>query len=474
MPGDEIDLLEIDQGLVVAPAGCGKTQLIVDALSHHDKPKPILVLTHTNAGVAALRTRLKREGVNPSSYRLATIDGWAIRLISMFPQRAAHDPQIIQSQRPNYPKIREAAFELLKAGHINDVIEASYTRLLVDEYQDCSIRQHYIVGYASDVIPTCVVGDPMQAIFDFGNDQLADWDKHVCGHFERVAELNQPWRWINAKSEELGQWLLDVRRALLAGEGIDMKTVPRAIHWIQLDGSASDHAKLLRAGRVNPPDGVGSVLIIGDSTSPASQQKFASKTPGAVTVESVDLRDLVSFAQRFNIGSPEALLQVGQFAQGLMTSVGAADLIRRVGVIARGTARKEPNDVEHAALAFEHERSFERVADLLVAINKDAGVRVYRPAVLRACLRALEMCSGPNDVSFHESAMRVREQSRFQGRTLPKRAVGSTLLLKGLEAEVVVVLNADPLNARNLYVAMTRGSKQLTLCSKEQVLKPSF
>jgi hypothetical protein len=53
---------------------------------------------------------------------------------------------------------------------------------------------------------------------------------------------------------------------------------------------------------------------------------------------------------------------------------------------------------------------------------------------------------------------------------LPKRAVGSTLLLKGLEAEVAVVLDAANLDARNLYVAMTRGSKKLIICSETPVL----
>ena len=41
----EVDLLAVDRGLVVAPAGCGKTQLIVDALAHYQGARPILVLT---------------------------------------------------------------------------------------------------------------------------------------------------------------------------------------------------------------------------------------------------------------------------------------------------------------------------------------------------------------------------------------------------------------------------------------------
>ena len=81
----EVDLLSIDRGSVTAPAGCGKTQLIVDALARHHGPKPILVLTHTNAGVMALRSRLKTAEVPTSSYKLATLDGWAMRLAATFP-----------------------------------------------------------------------------------------------------------------------------------------------------------------------------------------------------------------------------------------------------------------------------------------------------------------------------------------------------------------------------------------------------
>lgn len=76
-------------------------------------------------------------------------------------------------------------------------------------------------------------------------------------------------------------------------------------------------------------------------------------------------------------------------------------------------------------------------------------------------------------MDFEEAAIQVREQSRLLGRSLPKRAVGSTLLLKGLEADVAVVLNVDKLNRQNLYVAMTRGSKRLVICSREREPRPS-
>ncbi len=473
MAANDIDLLAIDRGTVTAPAGCGKTQLIADALTRYTEEKPILVLTHTNAGVVALRGRLDRAGVPAKAYRLSTIDGWAMRLISTFPARSAHDPEILELASPgtDYPNIRVAAARLLKAGHVTDILAASYARLIVDEYQDCSVRQHAVVAYAAKTLPTCVLGDPMQAIFGFGRDNLAKWEEEVCGFFPLAGELDTPWRWINANAEPLGDWLLEVRGRLLRGEPIDLRTAPAHVSWVELDGT-EDHQRRLVAGRVRPPGGNGHVLIIGDSTSPDSQRRFASQTPGAVTVEAVDLKDLVSFARDFNVGAPDVLEKLARFAQRLMTNVGASDLIRRVQSLTRGIARNPPTDVEQAALAFVQTPSPRAAVNLLVEIGKEGGVRTHRPAVLRACIKALQLCDGTEGLTFHDAAIRVREQNRLVGRPLPRRAVGSTLLLKGLEAEVAVVLNAGDLDARNLYVAMTRGSNGLTVCSPSRILNP--
>jgi DNA helicase-2/ATP-dependent DNA helicase PcrA len=474
MPDDDIDLLAIERGTVTAPAGCGKTHLIADALTRHASVKPILVLTHTNAGVVALRGRLDRLSVPSKAYRLSTIDGWAMRLISTFPSRTAHNPDLLKLAHPgtDYPNIRVAAAKLLKAGHINDVLAASYARLIVDEYQDCSIRQHAVVSYAAQTLPTCILGDPMQAIFGFGADDLAEWDEQVCAYFPLAGELTTPWRWINAGTEPLGRWLLDVRGRLSRGEPIDLRAAPDGVSWVELDGT-EDHQRRLRAARVRPPGRDGCVLIIGDSTNPDGQRQFASQTPGAVTVEAVDLRDLVSFARGFDLNRPDALERLANFAQSVMRNVGAADLVRRVQTLMRGTARNLPSNVEAIALSFVRAPSHRAAIDVLVEIGKEGGVSAHRPAVLRACIKALQLCDGTDGLSLHEAAMHMREQNRLIGRPLPRRAVGSTLLLKGLEAEAAVILNAGSLDARNLYVAMTRGSKSLTVCSRSPVLNPA-
>lgn len=398
-----------------------------------------------------------------------------MRLISTFPTRSAHNPDILKLANPanDYLTIRNSATKLLTDGHINDILAASYARLIVDEYQDCSVRQHALVAWAAQTLPTCVLGDPLQAIFGFGGDQLARWTEDVCAYFPIAGELTTPWRWINAEAEPLGQWLLEVRSKLLSRQPIDLRLAPAAVSWVELDGTQQDHQKRLSAARVRPPDGIGCVLIIADSKSPDGQRAFASQTPGAIVVEAVDLKDLVAFARSFNISAPDALERLTQFAQSVMTNVGAANLIQRVQSLSRGTARNPPTDVERFALSFFQAPSHSTAVDLLVEISKEAaGVRTHRPAVLRACNKAFQLCDGEKDMSFLDAAIRMREQNRLIGRPLPKRAVGSTLLLKGLEAEVAVVLNGCDLDARNLYVAMTRGSKALIICSKRPILFP--
>jgi DNA helicase-2/ATP-dependent DNA helicase PcrA len=472
MAAAELDLRTIGRGLVIAPAGCGKTQLITDALARHDGSKPILVLTHTNAGVAALRGRLERAGVKPSAYRAATLDGFAIRLISTFPQRAGHDPRIVTAARPNYEAIRDTATRLVAAGHLNDVLAASFGHLFVDEYQDCSIRQHALVTWLAQGLPTAIVGDPFQAIFGFGADPLADWQTDVLSFFPKAGELVTPWRWNNAGEHDLGQWLLSIRPDLAAGKPIDLRNAPGSVQWIQLDGRQDD-AMRRAAAAVDAP-GEAKVLIIGDSTDPRGQRRFARQVEGAVTVEAVDLRDLTDFGSTLDLSKPGALSVVTDFAENFMSTFSANDLVRSVTAARACKLGRALSAMEEAAVRFEESRSLADVADLLAAINRTGGVRCYRPAVLAAAQRALQLAASPDGPSFREATVTIREHSRLIGRPIAKRSVGSTLLLKGLEAEISVVLNAGALDARNLYVAMTRGSCRVLVCSPSPILNPPW
>jgi hypothetical protein len=472
MANPAIDLLGVTRGSVTAPAGCGKTQLIADTLAAHSGTKPVLVLTHTNAGVAALRARFMVLSVPPKTYRLATIDGWSMRLVSMFPVRSELDPPVLKLENPsqNYPAIRQAAIRLLASGALDSALKSSYAHLIVDEYQDCSVPQHSLVWYTSLILPTCVLGDPMQAIFGFKGNPLIGW-KTVQEHFADAGTLNVPWRWRKAGAEPFGRWLLAVREALRTGVPVDLTSFPSSVQWQPID-VANPHFAKLAAAQTSAPNGIGRVLVMCNGMNKTGQHDLASQTPGAVTAEAVDMTDLLKFMRAFSLSAPPtALQQLFGLAQSVMTNCGIAELNRRLDTLTRQTAKNPPNAIEAAALAFLGNATYASAIELMHTMREGNGVRVYRPAILRAALATFRAAGGAN-VSLVDAFVRVREESRLTGRTLPKRSVGSTLLFKGLEAEVGVVMDAHELDARNLYVAMTRGSQLLVVCSPTSSLNP--
>jgi hypothetical protein len=465
-----VDLLTINRGAVTAPAGCGKTYLIADALKRHRGTKPILVLTHTNAGVAALRGRLDAFGIPVTRYRLATLDGWAMRLVATFPIRSQIDPAVLRLGNPgaNYPTIRNAATKLLADGHVADIVGASYAQLIVDEYQDCSLRQHAMVTWLAQTLPTCILGDPLQAIFGFGGDNLPGWDADVCSYFPVVAQLTQPWRWINAGAVDLGNWLLQARASMVAGQQVDVRTAPAGrVDWVELRGG-DDLATRVAAASI-PATADEKVLIIGFATSPAQQRGMASRVPGAIVVEAVDLKDLVGFGRSFEPTSVTALEEMAAFADELMSGAGAAQVAENIR--AHMVLGHQPNDsLEAAGYSLVSNGGYSAALDFLAELGKQAVGGIHRDAVMRACIRALRACLGPQPPSFQDSTIQVREQSRLIGRPLAARSVGSTLLMKGLEGDIAVVLDGDNLSFHHLYVAMTRGAKKLVLCSASPTL----
>lgn len=371
----ELDLYGVRRGSVTAPAGCGKTQLIADTLAAHTGSKPILVLTHTNAGVAALRARMVKAAIPSSAYRISTIDGFAMRLAGKFPLRSGLPAQMLELANPglDYPAIREAAANLLQAGHINAPLRATYASLFVDEYQDCNAAQHRLVAWAAETLPTCVLGDPMQAIFGFGGNCLVNWQVDVESQFPPVGMLQTPWRWRLAGTEELGQWLLRARAGLQAGQTVDLQGAPAEVQWVQLDAATAEEQRRA-AARTRGRNAQDSVLIIGDAMNVRGRYQLSSQTPGATVV-------------------------------------------------------------------------------------------------LRCCQAAMQAASR-GTCTFYAAALQARERQRHMCRPVARRAVGSTLLLKGLEADVAVILEPQAMTAQHLYVALTRGARKVVVCSPTSILTP--
>ena len=72
------------KGYVIAPAGYGKTHLIAKAVQAAARRQ--LVLTHTYAGVNAIRRKMQFLRIPPAHYQIDTIASWALRTCLYFPK----------------------------------------------------------------------------------------------------------------------------------------------------------------------------------------------------------------------------------------------------------------------------------------------------------------------------------------------------------------------------------------------------
>lgn len=463
------DLFAHERGASVAPAGCGKTHSIADALGRYEGP-PVLVLTHTNAGVGALRSRLRGK-VPGARFRLATLDGWCLRIVRAFPRLSGMtlDPLA----RIDYPGIQRAALSAVRSGGLDRPLAATYARLVVDEYQDCSNNQHALAVALAERMPTNVLGDPMQRIFDFRPGDLPDWNAKVLADFPLVATFDKPWRWVNAKETDFGMWILRVRADLLAGRPVDLGAAPVNVRWVKQPADpAARHAKAVRAVQGVKLDDGEALIVIGDSRSRESRSEFARLSAGLTVVEPVDLGDMISAADGIAAHTGYTRLdQVLRFAKSVMTGVNIPELATRLKVLQTGTARTAATPVEAVCLGFATEDGYAASAYTLEALAID-GRRVFRRQLHGAMIEALRRAAARPGETLPESAAAIREHYRAAGRPLPGRGMASTLLVKGLEAEHAVILDAGVMNPRHLYVAMSRASKSLTIISGSRMLAP--
>jgi len=462
-------LLASDRGLVVAAAGCGKTELIARTAASSRAGRQ-LVLTHTHAGVAALKSRLDKLKVGPDRYHLDTIAGWALKYAAAYPDISGLDLEELTESNPEWNRVYPATRLVVAGGLGTRVVSASYDGVLVDEYQDCSTFQHAIVASLAAAVPVRVVGDPLQAIFGFrSDDPMVDWSD-VEAFFERLPDLQVPHRWQNANTR-LGAWLIDARAELLATNRVTIgKTAPVA--WAAWSNDGEIEA--CRAWK-----GERGVVAIKRSTMwnkyvQSCCLSLATRLGGRFhMVEAFDDRDLPQLAAKWSTTSGgDVVRSLHAFARARMVKVGP-ELKSLVAAVAdgRSTVRFEKyldhrdrlellaaNPTPEAALA------------VLDGFRKERGWTVYRPEGIYQLRSALQESAGLGMDHLLEAVATVRTRARHRGRHVPWRALGTTLLLKGLEFDDAMVLNADELSRNEVYVAITRGARSLRILSADRTI----
>lgn len=465
-------------GYVVAPAGYGKTHLIAEATARSAGRQ--LILTHTYAGVNALRRKMRILGVTDRLFRIDTIASWSLRLSLSY---SGTSGWLVERPADNeqWSALYEASARLLDHEFVRRIVRASYKGLYVDEYQDCSTAQHRIVCKLARDLPCRILGDPLQGIFDFGGQDPVDWTRDVEGGFEQLGRLEIPHRWIQAGADDVGEWLRNVRIQLEQGQPIDLNAErPASVSFTQANADAQ--ALFQSQGntcRYFNCDRSHSVIAIhkGSQEYKAKCHRLSRSLSGRYSsIEEVEGKDLFSFIRKIDRARTDAahLKELIAFAGRCMTSVDAnlpAGTARGEHVDVRANTRNP--DVARKANACLAAPSSAAIVDFLSALKETDGVQVIRADLFNRALGVLRKHVLHPELSLSEAAEKYHGEFRYKGRPLARRRlIGTTLLVKGLEFDHAIVLDAASLSRKELYVALTRGARSLTIISTNPVLNP--
>ncbi|WP_186091543.1 UvrD-helicase domain-containing protein [Burkholderia gladioli] len=448
-------------GSIEAPAGTGKTEQI--ALVAAQTPGRWLILTHTVAGVDALRRRLRKYKVPPEKAQVDTLSAWSHRLARAYPQ-TSELPANWTAKGRDWPTVVQAATRLIESGAITSVLTASYDGVLVDEYQDCTVHHHSLVCALSSVIRCYVFGDPLQAIFGFGNDKLPDWNGQVLHQFPLAGTLATPHRWNRAGNPELGAWLMSQRAEFAQGR-FDLAGAPPCVTWVASAQRRAAH-ELAAACAKRIPDGE-TLNILHTSFDEVSRADLA-KAIGATTVEPLGGRTERQFYDALRQAEGVArVMAVLDFASTVYAGLDAAAKRKRADSLLNNPnlVRIPPSPAEYALVGVAQGASMHTIVDFFNCAEREQGVTLVRPELLYSVRSALTHCADNEGTELDDAAWLAANARRERGRVIRQRSVGSSLLVKGLEFDHVIITADACTSRKHWYVALTRATKTVKVLS---------
>ena len=451
-------LISLGNGSIIAPAGHGKTEVIANVAA---LGRRALILTHTHAGVHAIRSRMRRLGIPHSAAAVDTIAGWCMRYSYAFPGIAKPSPDMPRTHA-EWTHLYQGTRLVLQVSAVREVVAASYDRILIDEYQDCGESQHALALTLSDIVPTLIFGDPMQGIFEFAGATLK-WDSDIYSGFPLVGSLETPHRWAGTNAA-LGEWIAETRIKLMTGEAIDLAD-PRITY--RECKSAFDMGILFEG--IDSKEG--SIAAIHCDKSIC--YKLAKAASGSYqAIEEVAARRLNEFSQAWD-GASTATSRVRAIIDLMQ------DCFRK-----RDLAEGEPIDPDEAEIntAFndvvkmrlEIGDGAEAATELLGLLRRHPRLKLYRNELWRDAERAMKEIAAGRKETMVDAAASIRQRTGNAGRRLPNRTVSTPLLLKGLEFDHVIVPDAthfakgSTAQAKLFYVAISRATRSLTISSSSR------
>jgi DNA helicase-2/ATP-dependent DNA helicase PcrA len=450
------EILSMPSASIPAPAGHGKTEMICDLVRLSTGKQ--LILTHTHAGVDAIRTRLKKHGISSSTYRVRTIAGFCLYWCNAYPNTARFDTSLSPATNDKFfEQVYHGSSLILQTSWAQRVLRQTYERVIVDEYQDCNITQHRLMEIISTFLPVIVLGDPLQAIFGWAGE-LVDWPSLA---FPRVDIKTYPWRW-SKTNPALGEWLTRVRRQLLPvldGQPVtvEVTNIPNVV-TVVADSNFNPY-KILKHD--------GSITFI--TRYKQEQEKFSLFMGGLFQNDEAQNCTLLNkYSTSFDTKQGiELCLAVIDFVSKCATSV-KKELKSYLDHLKLGDVRfdriQKHQDIGRCISMLSKTNNITDAISLIEQFRKNSVFKVYRKEVIDEMIRALKYSC--ERMSIYDAVQHIRNDFALQKRYSHFQRLSSrTVLSKGLEFDYVIVDMRKGFYAKDFYVAITRAMKHVYIIS---------
>lgn len=462
--------IDCPKSLLIAPAGYGKTYTIASCLKIVEGKH--LVLTHTNAGIASIYEKVKKLAVPNTSFQIETISSFAQIIALSFTDQSLFPSQ--ESGKQYYKAITSRAITLIKIKPIRNMIGNSFSGLFVDEYQDCTLSQHHFIQLLAEIFPTHLLGDPLQGIFNLDNeDPLVDLhNTEIMGNYlSNQFLLNTPWRWINRDKKGLGDDLRRIRNKLER----DRLPIHDFSAYPHISCHQFDKNQLFKAYNesalkqkihsiLNANENV--LFIHSVSANREARIGYMACFPNRFfLIESIDYKDFYKLAKAidaFSTNGESITSNIHGLLVLLFPKTEIEKWIQKGRLTQKRGISEEPIYIKFRK-AFENYKvtnEISYVAEILEIVPELTGKKSIYKDIYSSLLYAVKK-SAENSSSVYNEMISQRNIARRVGRKLYGKSIGTTLLTKGLECDTVVLLEEEPFDYKNQYVALTRGSKQV-------------